>query len=121
MKPVILIPTFNESTSIVELLRSLEELHQTRDFDVLILDDNSPDKTAYIVASLKLPWVEILRRPGKAGLGAAYRAGFAHVLPLGKYSKIVTMDADGSHRVADLPAMLDASDDELETCASKLN
>ena len=113
MKPVILIPTYNESTSIVELLRSLEELHQTRDFDILILDDNSPDKTADIVASLKLPWVEILRRPGKAGLGAAYRAGFAHVLPLGKYSKIVTMDADGSHRVADLPAMLDASNEKL--------
>ena len=108
MKPIILIPTYNESTSIVELLRSLEELHQTRDFDVLILDDNSPDKTADIVASLKLPWVEILRRPGKAGLGAAYRAGFAHVLPLGKYSKIVTMDADGSHRVADLAAMFRA-------------
>lgn len=113
MKPVILIPTYNESTSIVELLRSLEELHQKRDFDVVILDDNSPDKTADIVQSLNLPWVEILRRPGKAGLGAAYRAGFAHVLPLGKYSKIVTMDADGSHRVADLPAMLDATDDKL--------
>jgi len=113
MKPVILIPTYNESTSIVELLRSLEEFHQKRDFDVVILDDNSPDKTADIVQSLNLPWVEILRRPGKAGLGAAYRAGFAHVLPLGKYSKIVTMDADGSHRVADLPAMLDATDDKL--------
>ena len=113
MKPVILIPTYNEATSIIELLRSLEELHKIRSFEVLILDDNSPDKTADIVESLKLPWVEVLRRPGKAGLGAAYRAGFAHVLPLGKYSHIVTMDADGSHRVEDLPAMLDASDAEI--------
>ena len=113
MKPVILIPTYNEATSIIELLRSLEELHKIRSFDVLILDDNSPDKTADIVESLKLPWVEVLRRPSKAGLGAAYRAGFAHVLPLGKYSHIVTMDADGSHRVEDLPAMLDASDAEI--------
>ena len=113
MKPVILIPTYNEATSIIELLRSLEELHKIRSFDVLILDDNSPDRTADIVESLKLPWVEVLRRPGKAGLGAAYRAGFAHVLPLGKYSHIVTMDADGSHRVEDLPAMLDASDGEI--------
>ena len=113
MKPVILIPTYNEATSIIELLRSLEELHKIRSFDVLILDDNSPDRTAEIVESLKLPWVEVLRRPGKAGLGAAYRAGFAHVLPLGKYSHIVTMDADGSHRVEDLPAMLDASDAEI--------
>ncbi len=113
MKPVILIPTYNESISIVELLHSLNELHSVRDFDVVILDDNSPDKTADIVESLNFPWVTVLRRPAKAGLGAAYRAGFAHVLPQGKYSKIVTMDADGSHRVADLPAMLDTTTEPL--------
>jgi dolichol-phosphate mannosyltransferase len=110
MKPVILIPTYNESIAIVELLNKLSTLHNVRDFDVVVLDDNSPDKTADIVDSLGLSWVSVLRRPGKAGLGAAYRAGFAHVLPMKKYSKIVTMDADGSHRVEDLPAMLDASD-----------
>lgn len=109
MKPVILIPTYNESIAIVELLNKLSVLRTTRDFDVLILDDNSPDKTADIVDNLKLSWVSILRRPAKAGLGAAYRAGFAHILPLRKYSQIVTMDADGSHRVEDLPAMLDAT------------
>ena len=110
MKPVILIPTYNESVAIIELLKSLETLHNSRDFDVVVIDDNSPDRTADIVDSLKYSWVEVLRRPGKAGLGAAYRAGFAHVLPMNKYSQIVTMDADGSHRVEDLPAMLDASD-----------
>ena len=113
MKPIILIPTYNESISIVELLRSLEELHINRDFDVLILDDNSPDHTADVVENLKLSWVQVLRRPGKAGLGAAYRAGFAFILPLNKYSKVVTMDADGSHRVADLPAMLDATNEPI--------
>ena len=113
MKPAILIPTYNESISIVELLRSLEELHTNRDFDVLILDDNSPDHTADVVENLKLSWVQVLRRPGKAGLGAAYRAGFAFILPLNKYSKVVTMDADGSHRVADLPAMLDATNEPI--------
>jgi len=113
MKPVILIPTYNESIAIVELLNKLTTLHNVRDFDVVVLDDNSPDKTADIVDSMKLPWVSVLRRPGKAGLGAAYRAGFAHVLPLNKYSKIVTMDADGSHRVEDLPAMLDATDSNI--------
>lgn len=109
MKPVILIPTYNESIAIVELLNKLSTLHNVRDFDVLVLDDNSPDKTADIVDSMNFPWVEVLRRPGKAGLGAAYRAGFMHVLAQDKYSKIVTMDADGSHRVEDLPAMLDAT------------
>jgi len=109
MNPVILIPTYNESLAIVELLTSLADLHKMRDFDVVVLDDNSPDKTADIVDNLSYSWVSVLRRPYKAGLGAAYRAGFAHVLPMKKYSHVVTMDADGSHRVADLPAMLDAS------------
>ena len=108
MKPVILIPTYNESIAIVELLNSLTALHNQRDFDVLVLDDNSPDKTADIVDKLSLPWVKVLRRPGKAGLGAAYRAGFAEVINSDKYTHVVTMDADGSHRVEDLPAMLDA-------------
>ncbi|MEN9687791.1 MAG: hypothetical protein RL381_803 [Actinomycetota bacterium] len=113
MKPVILIPTYNESVAIVELLDKLSTLHQIRDFDVVVLDDNSPDKTADIVDAKNLPWVSVLRRPGKAGLGAAYRAGFAHVLAFNKYSQIVTMDADGSHRVEDLPSMLDATDSDL--------
>jgi len=113
MKPVILIPTYNESIAIVELLNKLSTLHNVREFDVVVIDDNSPDKTADIVDRMNLPWVSVLRRPGKAGLGAAYRAGFTHVLPLNKYSKIVTMDADGSHRVEDLPAMLDATDSPI--------
>jgi dolichol-phosphate mannosyltransferase len=108
VKPVILIPTYNESIAIVELLNSLTALHSQRDFDVLVLDDNSPDRTADIVDNLSLPWVKVLRRPGKAGLGAAYRAGFAEVINQGNYTHVVTMDADGSHRVQDLAAMLDA-------------
>jgi dolichol-phosphate mannosyltransferase len=108
MKPVILIPTYNESVAIVALLEQLNTLHNSRDFDVIVLDDNSPDKTADVVDNLKHSWVQVLRRPGKAGLGAAYRAGFAEVLRDSKYTHVVTMDADGSHRVEDLPAMLDA-------------
>ena len=107
MKPVILIPTYNESIAIVELLEKLSTLHNQRDFDVIVLDDNSPDKTADLVDNLRFSWVSIIRRPGKAGLGAAYRAGFAEVLKSDKYTHVVTMDADGSHRVEDLPAMLD--------------
>ena len=109
MKPVILIPTYNESVSIVELLNKLSSLHQSINFEVLVIDDNSPDLTAEIVDSLKFSWVTVLRRPGKAGLGAAYRAGFADVLAQDKYTHVVTMDADGSHRVEDLPAMLKAA------------
>jgi dolichol-phosphate mannosyltransferase len=110
MKAMILIPTYNEATSVVELLRSLESLRESKrfDFDVTIIDDNSPDKTAEIVESLSLNWVSILKREKKDGLGNAYRAGFAQVLATDQYDQIVTMDADGSHRVADLPAMFAA-------------
>ena len=115
MKPIILIPTYNESISIVELLQQLSELRKSHSFDVLVLDDNSPDKTADIVEKLSYSWVSILRRPAKAGLGAAYRAGFSQVLKDSAYTHVVTMDADGSHRVKDLPAMFAAASQAPDT------
>jgi dolichol-phosphate mannosyltransferase len=107
---VILIPTYNECVSIVELLEKLKlfRLNTEIGFDVLVIDDNSPDGTANNVDSLNIPWVKVLRRPGKAGLGAAYRAGFAEVLADDSYTHVITMDADGSHRVEDLSAMITA-------------
>jgi dolichol-phosphate mannosyltransferase len=110
MRAMILIPTYNEAASIVELLHSLNDLRNTNQFsfDVTVIDDNSPDQTAQIIDSLDLDWVNVLRREKKDGLGNAYRAGFAHVLADPRYDQIVTMDADGSHRVVDLPAMFAA-------------
>ena len=109
-KLVILIPTYNEAVSIVELLEKLSifRLSSQYQFDVVVIDDNSPDKTANIVDDMAISWVQILRRPGKGGLGAAYRAGFDKVLSDNDYTHILTMDADGSHRVEDLPAMFAA-------------
>ena len=108
MKPIILIPTYNESKAILDLLSQLEELHRTIDFDVLIVDDNSPDGTADLVDSFDYPFVDILHRPSKAGLGAAYRAGIAEVLLSNKYNYVITMDGDGSHQVMDLQSILQA-------------
>ena len=108
MRAVILIPTYNEALNIVELLTKLSPLQHSRKFDVVVIDDNSPDDTAEIVDNLHLAWVRTLKRESKAGLGAAYRAGFADVLSRDLYTHVVTMDADGSHRVEDLPQMLDA-------------
>lgn len=107
---IILIPTYNECVSIIELLEKLKvfRISAKVEFDVLVIDDNSPDGTADRTENLNLSWVEVLRRPKKDGLGAAYRAGFAEVLASGVYSHVVTMDADGSHRVEDLPAMIAA-------------
>jgi len=110
-KIVILVPTYNESISIAELLRELGDLRQLSefDFDLLVIDDNSPDETARIVDNLALPWVSVLHRPKKNGLGEAYRAGFSKVLSNSNYTHVVTMDADGSHRVDDLLRMLNAT------------
>ena len=109
-KIAILIPTYNEGLSITELLAKLSNFHNYSqyEFDVLVIDDNSPDGTADIVQKLALPWVKILRRPTKSGIGPAYRAGFSRVLADPQYTHIATMDADGSHRVEDLPAMFAA-------------
>ena len=106
----ILIPTYNEGLTIAQLLEKLGNFRDlgSYQFDVLVIDDNSPDGTAQIVDDLQLSWVKILRRPGKGGLGAAYRAGFSQVLSINSYTHVVTMDADGSHRVEDLPAMFAA-------------
>ena len=109
-KIALLIPTYNEAVSIVELLQQLKSFREISEdkFDVIVIDDNSPDGTATIVDNLAIDWVSILRRPGKGGLGAAYRAGFKEVLSNDQYTHVITMDADGSHRVADLEKMIAA-------------
>ena len=109
-KLVILIPTYNEALSIVELLNKLSSFRMQGKYpyDLVVIDDDSPDHTADIVENLSLPWVRVMRRTVKDGLGAAYRAGFQSVLVEQKYTHIITMDADGSHRVEDLPAMFEA-------------
>jgi len=106
-KFVILIPTYNEAQSITEIIADLNKLRNEEDFnfDLVVIDDNSPDKTADIVEKLSLPWVKVMRRLGKDGLGEAYRAGFSQVLSNSNYTHVVTMDADGSHRVEDLALM----------------
>ena len=97
-KSLVVIPTYNEAESIVILLNQLATL----DVDVLVIDDGSPDGTAQIC---KAHGVEVLERAGKAGLGSAYRAGFAIALDRG-YENIIEMDADGSHQVSDLIEMM---------------
>jgi len=100
MRPsLVVIPTYNESESIGEILTALKAL----DVDVLVVDDGSPDGTADIVRKLG---VEVFERAGKQGLGSAYRTGFAIGIERG-YSYIIEMDADGSHQVADLAKMME--------------
>ena len=96
---LVVIPTYNESQSIGELLTSLKPL----DCDVLVIDDGSPDGTAGIVGGFG---VEVIERAGKQGLGSAYRTGFTIAVDRG-YTHIIQMDADGSHQVEDLRKMME--------------
>jgi dolichol-phosphate mannosyltransferase len=110
MKPIVLIPTYNESKSIKEILDGIKNINES--IDVLIIDDNSPDKTADYVKSLDFSNVDILHRAQKDGLGNAYKAAIKKILQSDTYSTythLISMDADGSHRPEDLEKMLKIS------------
>lgn len=112
-KTVVIMPTYNESMNI---MHSIEELFKFNpDVHLLVVDDNSPDGTAEIVETAKSDFggkLFLLSRPGKAGLGPAYLAGFAWAFER-DYIRVVEMDADGSHRASDLPALLAQEDFDL--------
>jgi dolichol-phosphate mannosyltransferase len=102
---VLVIPTYQEAENIERLLRTVREVEPS--LDILVVDDDSPDGTGDIAekVAVELDRVEVLHRPGKAGLGAAYRHGFRHALDAG-HSVVVQMDADFSHDPAVLPLLL---------------
>lgn len=101
---LVIIPTYNESQNIALLINNIRDLHDH--FDVLVIDDNSPDHTGDIVEKIAEHNADIhlIRRPGKLGLGTAYIHGFTWALER-KYAYIFTMDADLSHNSAYLPVM----------------
>ncbi len=106
-RPIVVIPTYNEGDNIGRLLARLLAL--SVDLDVLVVDDSSQDETAKIVATAadRNPGrVHLLERPGKAGLGAAYIAGFSWALSHGDYDAVVQMDADFSHDPDDVVRLL---------------
>lgn len=109
---VIIIPTYNEKENIERMIRTLMALEHG--FDVLVVDDGSPDGTAAIVKgmmSLFPKRVHIIERSGKLGLGTAYITGFKWALEQG-YEYIFEMDADFSHNPDDVPRLYAACADE---------
>jgi dolichol-phosphate mannosyltransferase len=104
---LVVIPTYNERDNIEAILHRLREANPQA--HALVVDDASPDGTGDIAdrVSATDDWVHVLHRPGKAGLGAAYIAGFRWALERG-YDVIVEMDADGSHAPEQLPGLLSA-------------
>jgi dolichol-phosphate mannosyltransferase len=101
----IVVPTYNEAANLEPLLAGVRA--HAPDAHVLIVDDASPDGTGELAdaAAARDPAIEVLHRPGKAGLGVAYVNGFAHVLRAGA-GLVVEMDADLSHDPADLPRLM---------------
>ena len=110
---IIIIPTYNEKENIEAIIRAVTSLE--KDFEVLVIDDGSPDGTANIVKVLMAEEfkgrVHLVERSGKLGLGTAYICGFKWALEHG-YEYIFEMDADFSHAPADLPRLYAACHDE---------
>jgi dolichol-phosphate mannosyltransferase len=109
VETLVVIPTFNERDNISKLIPEL--LCQGGGIHVLVVDDNSPDGTGDVVEGMAgiNDRVHIIHRPGKMGLGSAYRDGFRIALALGAV-KIVQMDADFSHDPKSIPALLNKLD-----------
>ena len=103
---VVVIPTYNEADNIRSITGRVRAAVPAA--DILVADDNSPDGTGVIADELAEAddHIFVLHRPGKEGLGAAYKAGFAWAKNKG-YDAVVEMDADGSHAPEELPKLLD--------------
>lgn len=105
---LVIIPTYNESHNVVVVVERVLGLEPR--FDVLVVDDNSPDGTAGLVRETQGRFpdrVHLIVRGGKEGLGTAYIRGFRFALDHG-YERICEMDADLSHNPDDLPRLLQA-------------
>jgi dolichol-phosphate mannosyltransferase len=107
VRTLIAVPTYEEAANVAGLIRRIRVV--VPEAEILVIDDASPDGTAGIAeaAGRELGKVSVLRRPGKSGLGSAYRDGFRWALERG-YEIVVEMDADLSHDPTSLPELLQA-------------
>ena len=110
-RKIVIIPTYNERENIENIIRKVFSLDGG--YDILIIDDGSPDGTAAIVKRLQQEFPErlhMIERPGKLGLGTAYISGFKWSIDKG-YDYTFEMDADFSHNPEDLPRLYQACKD----------
>ena len=106
MRATVCLPTYNELENLEPMVRALANVLREGD-RMLVIDDNSPDGTGKVADRLaaELPWVGVLHRPGKEGLGPAYIAGFRRALADGA-ELVLEMDCDFSHDPKDVPRLL---------------
>lgn len=107
MKPLVIIPTYNEIENLPIILKRVTD--DAPMVDILIVDDASPDGTGALADdyAIKYSKIKVYHRSKKDGLGGAYREGFKHGIQLG-YDTFVQLDADGSHPTDRIPALLQA-------------
>lgn len=110
-RTVICLPTYNEKENLERMVRALGEV-LPENGSVLVIDDDSPDGTGEIAdrLSAELPWVDVLHRPVKQGLGRAYIDGFRHALSKGA-ELVLEIDCDFSHDPRDVPRLIGAVED----------
>lgn len=111
-RAVLCLPTYNERENLESMIRELGVVLDTSSDRVLVIDDGSPDGTGDIADRLaaELPWVSVLHRQLKEGIGPAYIAGFRHALAEGA-ELILEMDCDFSHSPGDVPGLIEAARD----------
>jgi len=111
-RAVLCLPTYNERENLEPMISALGDVLDTERDRVVVIDDASPDGTGEIADRLaaQLQWVSVLHREHKEGIGPAYIAGFRWALAEGA-ELVLEMDCDFSHRPADVPRLIAASDD----------
>ena len=111
-RAVVCVPTYEERENLEPLVRALAEVLDTSRDRVLVIDDESPDGTGELADRLaeELPWLDVLHRTRKEGIGRAYLAGFTQVLA-GDAELVLEMDCDFSHDPRDVPRLIAACEE----------
>lgn len=119
---LVLIPTYNESESIILLLKRIDKISRENidilKIDILVIDDNSPDKTGQLAQSLNLSGLTVLSLSSKNGIGPAYIAGFKFGLTK-NYDFFIQMDADLSHQPEEMIDLVENSDSQIMVIGSR--
>ena len=111
-RAVVCVPTYEERENLEPLVRALAEVLDTSRDRVLVIDDGSPDGTGELADRLaeELPWLDVLHRTRKEGIGRAYLAGFTRALA-GDAELVLEMDCDFSHDPRDVPRLIAACEE----------
>lgn len=119
---LVLIPTYNESESIILLLQRIDKIRRENKnilkIDILVIDDNSPDNTGQLAQSLNLSGLTVLSLKNKNGIGPAYIAGFKFGLTK-NYDFFIQMDADLSHQPEEMIDLIEGANSQIMVIGSR--